>query len=233
MKPMQTSDLPSKNQPFGVRSLAMALRTEIEKMILQGGMPMGERLNENYFAEKFQVSRGPVREAFRGLVEAGLVEFIPNRGVFVRQVSLEQAVAAYEVRAALFSMAGRLAATRRRKEEIVRFRGLVHDMDEAIERRDSDLYYRLNLDLHSAIMEAAGNERLAATYFGLIKELHLFRAKNLGLGDHVDNARLSNIEHAAMVEAIASGDEARSYEAHYAHVMNARGRLTVAHKKSE
>lgn len=232
MRPLQTSDPSSSNQPFGVRSLAMALRTEIEKMILQGGMPMGERLNENYFAEKFQVSRGPVREAFRALVEAGLVEFIPNRGVFVRQVSLEHAVAAYEVRAALFSMGGRLAATRRRKEEIVRFRGLVHDMDEAIERSDSDTYYRLNLDLHSAIMSAAGNERLAATYYGLIKELHLFRAKNLG-GDQSDNSRQSNIEHAAMVEAIAAGDEMRAYEAHYAHVMNARERLVTSFKKSE
>lgn len=233
MKPMPTSDLPSKSQPFGVRSLAMALRTEIEKMILQGGMPMGERLNENYFAEKFQVSRGPVREAFRALVEAGLVEFIPNRGVFVRQIGLEQAVAAYEVRAALFSMAGRLAAARRRKEEIVRFRGLVHDMDEAIQRRESDLYYRLNLDLHSAIMEAAGNERLASTYYGLIKELHLFRAKNLILGDHVDNAKLSNAEHTLMVEAIALGDEQRSYDAHYAHVMNARQRIIASHKQAE
>jgi DNA-binding GntR family transcriptional regulator len=231
MKPLPTSDVTSKGQPFGVRSLAMALRTEIEKMILQGGMPMGERLNENYFAEKFQVSRGPVREAFRALVEAGLVEFIPNRGVFVRQVSLEQAVGAYEVRAALFSMAGRLAATRRRKEEIVRFRGLVHDMDEAIDRRESDLYYRLNLELHAAVMEAARNERLASTYQGLIKELHLFRAKNLGLLEQVDNARTSNVEHEAMVEAIASGDEMRSYEAHYAHVINARERLIASYKE--
>jgi DNA-binding GntR family transcriptional regulator len=233
MKPLQTSDLPSKNQPFGVRSLAMALRTEIEKMILQGNMPMGERLNENYFAEKFQVSRGPVREAFRALVEAGLVEFIPNRGVFVRQISLEHAVSVYEVRAALFSMGGRLAAVRRRKEEIVRLRGLVHDMEGAINRRESDLYYRLNLDLHSAVMEAAGNERLQADYLGLIKELHLFRAKNLTFGDQVDNARQSNVEHADMVEAIASGDEMRSYHAHYAHVMNARGRLMNSSKKAE
>jgi DNA-binding GntR family transcriptional regulator len=226
MKPLATSDVTSKGQPFGVRSLAMALRTEIEKMILQGGMPMGERLNENYFAEKFQVSRGPVREAFRALVEAGLVEFIPNRGVFVRNVSLDQAIAAYEVRAALFSMAGRLAAIRRRKEEIVRFRGLVHDMDSAIARNDSEGYYKLNLDLHGAIMEAARNDRLAATYEGLIKELHLFRAKNLRLTDHADHARISNIEHAEMVEAIAAGDEMRAYAAHFAHVMNARERLT-------
>jgi len=226
MKLMPTGDLsPSKSQPFGVRSLAMALRAEIEKMILQGGMPMGERLNENYFAEKFQVSRGPVREAFRALVEAGLVEFVPNRGVFVRKVSLDQAVAAYEVRAALFSMAGRLAATRRRKEEIVRLRGLVHAMDEAIEKRGGEGYYQLNLELHAAVMEAARNERLAATYQGLVKELHLFRAKNLNRMDH---ARISNREHAAMVDAIVDGDEMRAYETHFAHVMNARERVIEA-----
>lgn len=225
MKPLLTSDVTPKGQPFGVRSLAMALRTEIEKMILQGGMPMGERLNENYFAEKFQVSRGPVREAFRALVEAGLVEFIPNRGVFVRNVSLDQALAAYEVRAALFSMAGRLAASRRHKEEIIRLRGLVHDMDEAIEKRGGEGYYQLNLDLHATVMAAARNERLAATYQGLVKELHLFRAKNL---DRMDHARVSNIEHAAMVEAIVDGDELRAYETHFAHVMNARERVIEA-----
>ncbi len=228
MKPVPAGDLSSaKAQPLGVRSLSMALRAEIEKMILHGGMPMGERLNENYFAEKFQVSRGPVREAFRALVEAGLVEFVPNRGVFVRQVSLDQAIAAYEVRAALFSMAGRLAARRRRKEEIIRLRGLVHDMDEAIEKRGGEGYYQLNLDLHATVMEAARNERLAATYQGLVKELHLFRAKNL---DRMDHARVSNIEHAAMVEAIVDGDEVRAYETHFDHVMNARERVIEAYE---
>lgn len=228
MKVMPAGDLSSaKAQPLGVRSLSMALRAEIEKMILHGGMPMGERLNENYFAEKFQVSRGPVREAFRALVEAGLVEFVPNRGVFVRQVSLDQAVAAYEVRAALFSMAGRLAAQRRRKEEVIRLRGLVHDMDEAIEKRGGEGYYQLNLDLHATVMQAARNERLASTYQGLVKELHLFRAKNL---DRMDHARVSNIEHGAMVEAIVDGDEARAYETHFAHVMNARERVIEAYE---
>jgi DNA-binding GntR family transcriptional regulator len=230
MKVLNQSDLTTPNtQPLGVRSLAMALRAEIEKMILQGAMPMGERLNENHFAEKFQVSRGPVREAFRSLVEAGLVEFIPNRGVFVRQMDLEQAVQAYEVRAALFSHAGRLAAARRRKEEVARMRGIVHDMHESIEKRDGEGYYQLNLDLHAAVLTAARNERLAATYQGLVKELHLFRVANLGRGDHL---RASNIEHAAMVEAIAAGDEAAAYQTHLDHVMNARERVIEAHQKN-
>jgi DNA-binding GntR family transcriptional regulator len=230
MKMLNQGDLSSsKAQPLGVRSLAMALREEIEKMILQGSMPMGERLNENHFAEKFQVSRGPVREAFRSLVEAGLVEFIPNRGVFVRQMDLAQAVLTYEVRAGLFSQAGRLAATRRRKEEVARMRGIIHDMNDSIEKRDGEGYYQLNLELHAAIMEAARNERLAATYQGLVKELHLFRVANLGRGDHL---RASNLEHAAMVEAIASGDEMRAYQMHYDHVMNARERVIEAHQQN-
>jgi DNA-binding GntR family transcriptional regulator len=230
MKVLNQGDLSNpKAQPLGVRSLAMALRSEIEKMILQGAMPMGERLNENYFAEKFQVSRGPVREAFRSLVEAGLVEFIPNRGVFVRQMDLAQAVMTYEVRAGLFSQAGRLAATRRRKEEVARMRGLIHYMDESIAKRDGQGYYQLNLELHAAIMETARNERLAATYQGLVKELHLFRVSNLDRSDH---QQVSNLEHGAMVEAIAAGDEMRAYETHYDHVMNARKRVIEAHEQN-
>ncbi len=214
-------------QPLGVRSLPMALRAEIERIILQGDLPMGERLNENYFAEKFQVSRGPVREAFRALVEAGLLEFIPNRGVFIRPISLAEAMAAYEVRAGLFALAGRLAATRIRKEEVIRLRGLVHEMDECIKRGgDGKAYYQANIALDAAILAAARNDRLAQTYQGLVKELHLFRMKNLGRADHMGE---SNREHAEMVDALAAGDEQRAQDAHFNHVMNARERVLEAY----
>jgi DNA-binding GntR family transcriptional regulator len=78
-------------------------------------------------------------------------------------------------------------------------------------------------------MTAARNQRLAATYQGLVKELHLFRVANLGRGDHL---RASNIEHAAMVEAIAEGDEMRAYQTHLDHVMNARARVIEAHQQN-
>jgi len=222
MPDLQQNTAATLSPSLGVRSLPMALRAEIEKLILRGELPTGERLSENLLAERFKVSRGPVREAFRALVEAGLLEFIPNRGVFVRQISLAEAIATYEVRAGIFAHAGRLAAIRAQNAEIERLLSFVAHMDECINRKDGAGYYALNLQLHAQILHATRNPRLIATYEGLIKELHRFRAKNIDRPEHL---RISNAEHAEMVEAIAARDDMRAYEAHYRHVMNAKVRV--------
>ena len=230
MSNLQTGVSLNLPPPLGVRSLPMALRAEIEKLILRGELPTGERLSENLLAERFKVSRGPVREAFRALVEAGLLEFVPNRGVFVRQISLAEAIATYEVRAGVFAHAGRLAAARVQDAEIDRLRSFVTHMDECIDRKDGAGYYALNLQLHAQILHTTRNPRLIATYEGLIKELHRFRAKNIDRPEHL---RVSNAEHAEMVEAIAARDELRAYEAHYRHVMNAKERVLEVFGKAD
>jgi DNA-binding GntR family transcriptional regulator len=92
------------------QSMTSVLKHEIEQLVLSGQYLSGERLNENSLAARFKVSRGPIREACRALAESGLLELIPNRGVFVRSVTEEQAADAYDVRAALFGLAARLSA---------------------------------------------------------------------------------------------------------------------------
>ena len=82
-------------------SLARPVREQLEGMILRGELRAGERLNENALATKLNVSRGPVREAARLLSEAGLVTVIHNRGVFVREIKLEEVLHVYDVRAGL------------------------------------------------------------------------------------------------------------------------------------
>ena len=208
--------------PLGTRSLSTALRREIEKLILSGKLSAGHRLSENSFAERFKVSRGPVREAFRSLVEAGLLEFIPHRGVFIRQISLTEAIDSYEVRAGLFGLAGRLAATRIAEAETRALRKLVGAMTAELERDDSDAYYKLNLELHARILAATRNARLIATYEGLIKELHLFRSINLESHAHLV---VSNAEHDAMAKALEERDPVRAFDTHFAHVMNAKDRV--------
>jgi len=214
--------LDDPGDPLGSRSLSLSLRREIEKLILGGGLSAGERLNENFFAERFKVSRGPVREAFRALVEAGLLEFVPHRGVFIRQISLSEAIEAYEVRAALFGLAGRLAAVRMKPSDVAGLRDLVAGMEDRIGSDDGPGYYRLNLDLHARILDATGNSRLISSYRNLIKELHLVRAINLDSRDHL---AASNAEHRTMVEALAARDEDLAFEAHFRHVMSAKERV--------
>src|SRR3979490_3613208 len=85
---------------------------ELERMIIRGELQAGDRINESALAQMFSISRGPIREACRSLEKSNLVRLVTNRGVFVREMSVAQAAEIYDVRAHLFGLAGRLAASR-------------------------------------------------------------------------------------------------------------------------
>src|SRR6266446_1724794 len=89
-------------------SLSGVVQHEIERAILSGELPAGTHLNENALATKLGVSRGPVREACRALAELGLVQLIPNRGVFIRHMNQADAQEVYDLRAGLIGLAGSL-----------------------------------------------------------------------------------------------------------------------------
>ena len=82
-------------------SLTSALKVELERMIFDGSIAAGERLNESILAARFGTSRGPLREALQALGEQGLVSFTRNRGAFVRQLTIDEAQELYDLRAAL------------------------------------------------------------------------------------------------------------------------------------
>src|SRR5262245_1518115 len=107
------------------RSLPALLQREIERLILEGTIAAGDRLNESELAQKFGTSRGPIREALRALEQGGLVRLEKNRGVFVRVISVAEADEIYEVRAALDQQIGRLAAERAKDADLRELRRLV------------------------------------------------------------------------------------------------------------
>lgn len=204
------------------RSLTSVLQAEIEAIVLEGELAPGERLNENALAARFGVSRGPIREACRALAAKGLLVLKPNRGVFIREIDISEAAELYDVRAALFGTACRRLAERITPEQLKTLRGLLEQMDEAAAKRDIDAYYPLNLDFHARIVEAAGNRTLARSYRDCVEKLHLFRARGLVHGGGFD---VSNREHRLIVEAMASGDGAKAFEAGYSHVQHGKERI--------
>lgn len=203
-------------------SLPMLLEREIESMILDGRLSEGGRINENQLAATFGVSRGPVREALRSLEALGLVELLPNRGVFIRSLDITQVVEMYGVRAALFGYAAQLLAARTEPEVIARLRGMLNEMADAAQAHDFDRYYPLNFAFHDFIVERAGNGVLTAQYRGLVKQLRLYRAGNLMTGNTLE---LSNEEHARIVAAIEGRDTARAYQTSFDHVERGKERL--------
>jgi DNA-binding GntR family transcriptional regulator len=205
------------------RSLALLIEGEVERMIMAGEIAPGDRINENQLALRFGVSRGPIREALRSLEAGGLVELKPNRGVFVRSITLAEACDIYEVRAGLFGLAGRLCAQRLSRDEVAEMKRLIVAMEKAAKAKDFDAYYPLNLGLHEFIVDHSRNPVLASHYRDLVKMLHLFRARSLVEGGGL---AISNSEHREMVEAIEARDPDRAKVAHYTHVRRSRARLT-------
>ena len=207
-------------------SLTTLAQQELERRIVSGEIAAGTKLNEADVAGALGVSRGPVREAFRALGQAGLVRVEKNRGVFVRQVSLEEANEFYELRAALEGLIGTLAARRIAIEEIEQLRGVVRRMQQVQKSRRAEEYFALNVEFHDLLARAARNNALLANYRGVIHQLDLYRRATISRGN--DSIALSTAEHAAIVEAVAARDEARAARLLTEHVQVSRERLHKA-----
>jgi DNA-binding GntR family transcriptional regulator len=206
-------------------SLTNVLEREIESLIVSGELPAGDRINEIQLARRFGTSRGPVREATRSLEAKGLVEVVRNRGVFIRRLSLEEAIEIYDLRSALFGLAGRLLAAQMSDQILDHLTHMLMTMDAAAAERDFDSYYPQNLAFHNFIVERAGNATLAREYRAMVKKLHLFRARSLVQGGGL---AVSNREHREIVDALASGDVERAHAACWRHVERAKHRMLAA-----
>ena len=179
-------------------SLTSLVRRELERMIESGELQGGDRLNENLLATKLGVSRGPVREACRGLEQSGLVDVIVNRGVFVRTHG-----PLIRMGTDRFSRARRAAG-------------------HSAQQDDLNTFYPLNLQFHHAITDYGGNERLMVLASAIQREAHLFRRRTL----HMPGRMLaSNAEHRSIVAALAAHDAIRAGTEMEAHVMNSRIQL--------
>ncbi len=206
-------------------SLAGVVRHEIERLILSGELPTGTRVNENAIALRLGVSRGPVREACRALVELGLLDLIPNRGVFVRRMDRHDVEEVYDLRAGLTGLAGSLLAARITDAEIDRLSTLVQEMDRSAEAGEFLSFYPVNLEFHDVILQLTGNGRLIKSYRALVKEFQLFRTHGLVQSDAL---RESNQEHHAILAALEQRDSAAVYAASFRHVQHGKQRMFAA-----
>lgn len=210
-------------------SLPMLVQEEIERLIMTGAMLPGTRVNETELAQRFGTSRGPVREALRALEEVGLVRNEKNRGVFVREISFEEADEIYELREALEEVVGKRVAIRVTKEQLEILHGLVDAMEKAADSQQAEEYAGLNLQFHEMLLQTAASKKLTETYKRLVKELHLFRMRALTDGGGL---LVSAPEHREIVRAIESKNPVMAGAVLKAHVATSRERMHKAVEKN-
>jgi DNA-binding GntR family transcriptional regulator len=216
---MKNKDLLAHLKNRRAETLSSLVAEELERMIIRGELQAGDRINESALAQVFSISRGPIREACRSLEKSNLVRVVTNRGVFVREMSVAQAAEVYDVRAHIFGLAGRLAASRITLQDVAELLSMVADMQEA---KDIDSYYPLNVAFHARLVELSGNSRVAELYYSLGKELHLFRRRGLVGGDAMV---MSNHEHMRIVEALRDHNGDLSERTMADHILAGKARL--------
>jgi DNA-binding GntR family transcriptional regulator len=203
-------------------SLTGIVRDEVTRMIETGELLPGSWVNEAELAQRFGVSRGPVREACRGLEQVGLLRFVVNRGAFVRQIDIKEAAELYDLRSALFALAGRLLAPIIDRKGLARLEDLISQMEAAAADGELEAYYPLNLQFHRALLELSGNARLLSAYQNCVRELHLFRRSALVSKERMKS---SNLEHKAIFKALKNHDTEKAFQLMQDHVLNAKARV--------
>jgi phosphonate utilization transcriptional regulator len=206
-------------------SLPALVQIEIERLILEGELAVGQHVNESELAARFRTSRGPIREALRALEEARLVRSEKNRGVFVREISVAEADEIYDIREALDELIGQRVAERATPGQLRELTAVVDDMDRVSGIGNISEYHALNLKFHDLLVDCAGNARLTESYRLLTKGLLLFRLRGLLDGG---GFAVSNTEHKAVVAAIVARDGARAGRLLRRHAAESRARMHKA-----
>lgn len=181
------------------------LRDEIENGIVTGLFEPGERLDEVQLANRFGVSRTPIREALMQLSAIGLVEIRPRRGALVVDPAPQRVFEMFQVMAELEGMAGALAARRHTDEDRLALLAAHGKCEEAAISEDTDRYYYENELFHRSIYAASHNGFLEEQCVAMHRRLRPYRRLQLRVRNRM---KVSFAEHGGIVDAILSGDHA-------------------------
>jgi DNA-binding GntR family transcriptional regulator len=198
---------------------------QLRAAIVEGTLSSGQRLIETTLAVQLGVGRGSVREAIRRLAQEGLVTITPRRGAAVANPGCDEIDDVYVIRAALESLAARLAVQRAGPRQLKRLHRAIEQMRRASERQDWTATALADVDFHRLIIEAAGNRKLNEVFASLLDTVRRVRIgvqtgpawSAASLGHHVD-----------ILDAIEARDEARAVALVSDHVDGARQRIMAA-----
>jgi len=190
---------------------------QLQDAILSGRLEPGTYLRERELADKFGVSRTPIREALRQLERDGQVRLTPHVGAEVREVSLQDLFEVLEMRRCLEPHAASIAATRMTPEVEAKLAALRKAFEEAAEPQLAPTVIRRLIAadhrLHSQILNMAGNRRIAQAITGL--RLSIQRYRYFGISHRFQrNAQ----EHLDIIAAMLGRDPAAAEAAMARHL---------------
>jgi DNA-binding GntR family transcriptional regulator len=196
-------------------TLAESLRQTLEGEIAAGHLEPGSRLDEQEIAQRFGVSRTPVREAFRLMAANNLVELRGRQGATVRAIKAQALIEMFQVMAELEGLCARLAARRVSQSWGSQISEVHQRLVAAGGTGDINVFYDVNQEFHEAIYEASRNTFLADQTRKLRNQVAAYRRQVTRMPNRIaDTVR----EHEAIMQAILAHDPERAHSTMRDHV---------------
>jgi len=198
----------------------------LRESILKRKIRPGEQMSAGKIADKLGVSRSPVMDAFRQLAADGLVEIVPRRGTFVTLLTSKDVAELFDIRTIIEEHAAdHLLSSGRIDEYLERVAEPVQGMEQSIldgEFENYDSFMENDRQFHIQLVDMTGNQRLIQIYNDLHVHIYVARAHYLR---HVQQARQTQAEHQAILDALKQGQHEQAHQAIRTHIVNVRNRI--------
>ncbi|HIJ95595.1 MAG TPA: GntR family transcriptional regulator [Desulfuromonadales bacterium] len=175
----------------------------IRDAIVTGSLKAGSRVSEPELAERYGISRTPIREAFRQLESEGYLTVIPRRGAVVSSFSPKDVEEFYAIKSILEGYAARQACEKLSDKDIDRLQGINDKLAELARQSDIRHFFKIHSDFHDLFIKAADNEKLRELIAGLVTKFQRLRFTSLSLPDRMT---VSVQEHEKIIDAFRRRD---------------------------
>lgn len=204
--------------------LAISIFIRLREEILRGRLKNGEKLTEQSVCNEYNVSRTPVREAFRLLEQEDLIQMIPNRGAFVTGMTQQDIADMYDMRKEYEILAFKWAVERMTDEELEEIKNAYELMEFYTMKGESGKAHDQNVHFHELIYEASHNRQLARILTSFQYYTKLFREEGeLGQAHDEDMSEVLK-EHDDILLALEDRDAVRGAGAVKRHLESSKKR---------
>ncbi len=203
-----------------IESIADLAKGRIQVWIIKGEYVPGQQLKEEEIAARLDISRPPVREAFKMLEAEGLVIRRPRRGVFVSKMTRQDVWEAYTLKAALYELSVDLAMNVISGRQIEELESIIRLMEDVVATEPVNLlrYQEHHQDFHHQIMLISGHDRLKKISASIHNQVSRFSYRSLQNRDHL---HASVRHHREIFNAVSSKKRALAGDLMKAHVLEA------------
>jgi len=175
----------------------------IRDAIVSGSLKAGSRVSEPELADRYGISRTPIREAFRQLESEGYLTVIPRRGAIVSELSPKDVEEFYAIKSIMEGYAARCACEKLHVKELDRLQAINNKLADLARAGDIKHFFKIHNDFHELFIKAADNEKLHELIAGLVTKFQRLRFTSLSLPGRME---VSVQEHEKIIDAFRKKD---------------------------